>query len=49
VPGCSATDTSFLIVGCSGCTAAASEGTASGTTVDAGVDADASFLEGDYA
>jgi hypothetical protein len=41
VPSCSVADTGFLPVGCSGGTAAAAEGTASGTVVDAGVDADA--------
>jgi hypothetical protein len=49
VPSCSAADTGFLPVGCVGGTAAAAEGTVSGTVVDADVDVGASVdvLEGD--
>jgi hypothetical protein len=49
MPGCSVIDTGFLPVGCSGSTPAAAEGTTSGTTVDADVDAGASSLESDSA
>jgi hypothetical protein len=48
VSGCSASNIDFLLVGCAGSTAAASEGTSSRTAVDADVDAGAgaSVLEG---
>jgi hypothetical protein len=49
VLGCFVADTGFLPVGCSSCTATASKGTASRTTIDADVDADAGVLEGDSA
>jgi hypothetical protein len=52
VPGCSASSTSFLPVGCSGGTvAAAAEGTASEIAADAnaGSGADAGIPEGDSA
>jgi hypothetical protein len=42
VPDCSASDTGFLLVGCSGGTVAiAAEGTASETAINANVDAGA--------
>jgi hypothetical protein len=41
VPGCSVSGTDFLPIECSGGTAAAAEGTVSGTIVDADVDAGA--------
>jgi hypothetical protein len=49
VSGCSVAGTDFLLVGCSGGTAAAAEITASGIAVDANVNADADALEGDCA
>jgi hypothetical protein len=49
VPGCSATDTGFLFIGCAGSTTIAAKGTTSGTVVDAGIDVGACVLEGDSA
>jgi hypothetical protein len=51
VPSCSTSDIGFLLVGCDGGTAAAAEGTASGTAVDADGDsgAGAGIPEGDSA
>jgi hypothetical protein len=51
VSGCSVVDTGFLPVGCSGGTAAATEGTTSDTAVGANVDVGAGVhvLEGDSA
>jgi hypothetical protein len=51
VPDCSASCIDFLLVGCAGGTAAASNGIASRTIVDANVDAgvDAGVLEGESA
>jgi hypothetical protein len=45
----SITDTSFLPIGCSRGTTTIVEGTASGTNVDASVDAGVGALEGDFA
>jgi hypothetical protein len=49
VLSCSASSTDFLLVGCAGGTVAVAEGTASGTAVDADVDAGAGDLESDSA
>jgi hypothetical protein len=48
VPGCSASDTGYLLAGCSDDTAAA-VGTASETVADADVDSDADIPVGDQA
>jgi hypothetical protein len=50
VSGCSASDTDFLLVGCAGGTAAAAtEGTASRTIVDADAGSGVDIPEGDTA
>jgi hypothetical protein len=51
VPGCSASDIGFLLVGCASGIADAAEGTASGTAIDAeaGSSVGAGIPEGDSA
>jgi hypothetical protein len=48
VPGCSASDTDYLLAGCSDDTAAVA-GTASETATDVGADSDANIPVGDQA
>jgi hypothetical protein len=47
VPGCSTSDTYFLLFGCAGGIATAAEGTAYGIVADADVGSSAGILEGD--
>jgi hypothetical protein len=47
VPDCSASDIGFLLVGCAGSTAAAAEGTVSGTAADADAGSAAGVPKGD--